>query len=326
MPAVAVAHFIGAHIGVVDGEIRALGEAEAEQPPRRVERGADHVVEHEIRLHLRLVEVVLGSSYLLGVIAPVPRLDRLVHALAACQRLYVRALGRSLVFGRLPYLPQETFDRRDLLRHRIVEPVGGVSVVAEKPRLLGAQRQYLADERPVVVRPLLRPAPRPRFVDELAQIATRREGQERLDRGARQGDRRNARQGRAPSPPAAAAARAKSGSPSRSSSSSTSCHSSSSCSTFWPKRVCRLARRSEIAAMRGFCSGASSAPLRTNRDGAARAGAVGPPPRPMRAARIEIGHAPEQVGVERDAHLVLRELGRVVAGDAHRGRRWSCWN
>jgi len=64
-------------------------------------------------------------------------------------------------------------------------------VTAQALQLVGVERlteRLLADERPVVVRPLVLAAPRPRLIGGLAQVAARREGQERLDRGARQGD------------------------------------------------------------------------------------------------------------------------------------------
>ena len=44
------------------------------------------------------------------------------------------------------------------------------------------------DQRPVVVRARMRAARRPGLVGGAAQVAARREGQKRLDRGARQGD------------------------------------------------------------------------------------------------------------------------------------------
>src|SRR5207302_2660561 len=75
-----ILYLVGAHIGMVDWAVGTLDKADAEQPARRVEGGADHIVEHEIRLHRRLVDLVAGLPHLLAVIAPVPRLDRLVEA------------------------------------------------------------------------------------------------------------------------------------------------------------------------------------------------------------------------------------------------------
>ena len=76
-----IADLVDPHVGVIDRQIRPFEEIQAEEAPRGVEGRLDHVVEDEIRLQFGFVEIVLGLSHLLGIIAPVPRLDRLVHPL-----------------------------------------------------------------------------------------------------------------------------------------------------------------------------------------------------------------------------------------------------
>ena len=71
-----VAHLPDPDIGMVDRQVRAGGKGQAEQTPGGVERRRDHVVEDEVGLHLGLVEIVSGAADLLGVVAPVPWLDR----------------------------------------------------------------------------------------------------------------------------------------------------------------------------------------------------------------------------------------------------------
>ena len=63
------------HLRVINGEVGALLEGEAEQTPRGIEGGFDHAVQLEIGLDLVLVEVMLSLADLLGIIAPVPRGD-----------------------------------------------------------------------------------------------------------------------------------------------------------------------------------------------------------------------------------------------------------
>ena len=300
MGALPVAHFPHAHIGVVGRQVRAGGEGEAEQPPRGVERRLDHVVEREIGLHLGLVEIVAGAADLLGVVAPVPRLDRFVEPLGAGHLLERRALGARLLLGRLPHLQQQALDRGGGLGHRIVEPVGGEIVVAEKPGLLGAQRHDLANERRVVGRARMGPARGPGLVCRAAQIAARGEGQKRLDRGARQGHDIPTPAARAPRRPAPPAARAKPGSPSRSASSSTSRHSRSSCSTFWPNKVCNVASRSLERRHAGLLLGAEQ------RAGAHQAQMVA-----LEQAQLILGQAELAAPGMEIGHCARRGPGRV---------------
>src|SRR5215813_2045528 len=80
-----VANFPDPHIGMIDGEILAFGEGHPEQAAGCAECRLNHVVEHEIWLRFSLVEIVLGLTDLLGVVPPVPWLDRLVETFGAGQ-------------------------------------------------------------------------------------------------------------------------------------------------------------------------------------------------------------------------------------------------
>src|SRR5260370_42113872 len=99
MAAEFVANLPDPDIGMIGREIVAFGEGQAEQPAGSVECRLHHVVEHEIRLYIRLVEVVPGFPELLRVIPPVPGLDRLVETLVAGHCLELRPLVPCLVAG-----------------------------------------------------------------------------------------------------------------------------------------------------------------------------------------------------------------------------------
>jgi len=74
MDAGTVANLPDTDIRMIDRQVVALGEGNAEQAPGSVERGLNHIVEDEVRLYFGLVEVVFGLPDLLGVVAPIPRL------------------------------------------------------------------------------------------------------------------------------------------------------------------------------------------------------------------------------------------------------------
>jgi hypothetical protein len=70
-----VAHLVHRDVRVIDADLGARDEADAEQARGAVERRLDHAVERKVGLDLRLVEVVPDLAHLLRVEAPVPGLD-----------------------------------------------------------------------------------------------------------------------------------------------------------------------------------------------------------------------------------------------------------
>ena len=117
-------HLPGAHVGMPDRDVGARLEAQAEQPVRGVERRLDHVVELEVRLDRRLVDVVARLAQLLGVVAPVPRREREVAALRRDHRLHGVAVGERAARAPAPR-PVRAGRARPAgrLRHGVVEPV-----------------------------------------------------------------------------------------------------------------------------------------------------------------------------------------------------------
>ena len=76
MLAVGVEHLEDAHVRLVNGEIVPLFEGESIELIGRVEDAVlEHIVELEIGLHLRIVEIVTRFADLLGVEVPVPGLE-----------------------------------------------------------------------------------------------------------------------------------------------------------------------------------------------------------------------------------------------------------
>ena len=100
----------------------------------------------------------------------------------------------ALSARRRPHPLEQRAHRLRRLRHGVVEPVMGERRIAEQPRALDAQRHHLGDHRLVVGGAAAVAARDPGAEDFFAQIAPRRELQERLDARARQGDDVLARQ------------------------------------------------------------------------------------------------------------------------------------
>ena len=132
-------HRPGARIGMIELDVEALFETQAEKAVRRMERRLDHPVELQIGLDLALVEIELGLAPLLGVIAPVPGRDFEIAALAGDDRLQRRLLPLRAQNARLPYRLQQVERRLGRLRHRVGKAEMGEAVVAQKARALGAQ-------------------------------------------------------------------------------------------------------------------------------------------------------------------------------------------
>jgi hypothetical protein len=128
----------GAGVGMVEGDVGAWRERHAEELRGREEGRVDHPIELEIWFDLTLVEIELGLAALLGKVAPVPRFDHVVDAVARGQRLQVSFLASRTGLGGLPDGSQQVARGLGCLRHGIGEAVGGEIVEAEQGGLLGA--------------------------------------------------------------------------------------------------------------------------------------------------------------------------------------------
>ena len=173
---------------MVGDDVGTRDEREAEQAMRGVERRRQHSLQRKVGLEHRIVQVVPRLAHLFGVVAPVPGLDRVGRSLRFGQCLQRIALRRRAGLGRFPYLREEAGHRVGRAGHPVDERIVRVIVVAVEPRLLVAQGQDLAGDRPVVARPVVLAARRPRLERLLAQVAPVRVREERHDEGTGQRD------------------------------------------------------------------------------------------------------------------------------------------
>src|ERR1700722_15386200 len=173
---------------MIELEVEALGKLKAEQAACGVEGRVDHAVELEIRLELALVEVELGLASLFRKIAPIPRREFEIAALACCNRLQLLFVFPRPSDARSPDRLEQIKRRLRRFRHRVGEAVVSISLVAQQPRALSSQTHQFGGDGAIVARAAVFSSSRPGAESGLAKIAARRELQERLDAGARQGD------------------------------------------------------------------------------------------------------------------------------------------
>ena len=122
-----------------------------EMPNRRcgaVERGGDHPLEREVGLDRRLVEVEAHLAHLLGVEAPVPRLDRAAFAARAAPapRAPRARPRRARAPGATP-APAASVTAAWLRAIVSLSAIVGVARVAMQARLLVAQAEDLGARR-----------------------------------------------------------------------------------------------------------------------------------------------------------------------------------
>src|ERR1700722_4621716 len=152
-------------------EIEALGKLKAEQSACGVEGRLDHAVELQIRLELALVQVELGLASLFREIAPIPRREFEIAALACCNRLQRLFLFARAGHAWRPDRFQETERGLRRFRHRVGEAVMRISLVAQQSRALGSQTHQFGGDGPIVARAAVFSSSRPSAERGLAKIA-----------------------------------------------------------------------------------------------------------------------------------------------------------
>ncbi len=168
-------------IRMPDRDIPALRKTQPEQAVSGVERGLDHMVEREIRLDRRVVEIGTALPQLFGIVAPVPRRQREIAALLRHNRLQGVAIGERAGPRRLPDPLQQAAHGLRRLGHRILQPIGGEGRKAQQLRALLAQAKDLDNDLVIVVGIAI-VAARDKGLEHLfAQVAPGGALQERLD-------------------------------------------------------------------------------------------------------------------------------------------------
>ena len=185
-----VTHLVGLHIRVVDGQLRAMCELQAEQAPCAVEGGLHHAVQAEVGLDLGVVHRVARHAHLLGPDAPVPRLDHGIRALPGVHHGRTQHLPLTLHRGQGagPHLVQQLPHRLLRAGHPVHQRVVGVAGMAVQPGLLAAQLQDGTRHLAVVMLARLFAAAGPGAPGLLTQVAPGREGQEGHDQRAAERD------------------------------------------------------------------------------------------------------------------------------------------
>ena len=186
--AVAVEDLVGLHIGVVDRDVGAGLETQAEEPFGAIEGGCDHAAKLEVRLDLGIVHRVARTAHLLCPETPVPRLDLAPGALG----LHLLQQGLALALHGLqctrPHLVQQVLHRGTGAGHGVGERVVGVAGVAVQAGLLAAQAQDVTHHLAVVVFTGVFAAAGPGTPGLLTKITPGAEGQERHHQRARERD------------------------------------------------------------------------------------------------------------------------------------------
>ena len=178
----------GAGVVMIEFQVEALFEPEAEQTVRRVEGGFNHPVELQIGLDRALVEVELGLAALLGVMSPVPGRNREIAALAGHDRLQRLLFSARARDPRRPDRFEQIERGLRRLGHRVGEAVMGEGFIADQMSALGPQAHHFGGDGAIVGRPAVFAARSPGAEGLFAQVPPRGELQEGLDARTRQGD------------------------------------------------------------------------------------------------------------------------------------------
>ena len=173
---------------MVDRQVVARHEVQAEQAAGAVEGRLHHRVEPEIGLELGVVDGVLRLPHLLGPVAPVPGLDRARGSFGRHLRLERLTLALHGRQGARPDLVEQPLHRSAAAGHGVGQREVGVAGVAVQPRLLVPQAQDGPRHLAVVAVARVLAAARPGAPRGFAQVAPLGEGEEGHDQRPRQRD------------------------------------------------------------------------------------------------------------------------------------------
>ncbi len=192
--AVGVEGLVDLDVLVVHRQVGALLEGHAVQFGHRVEDALlEHVVQFQVRLQLVLVEIVLGLAHLLGVVGPVPGLQRESRLLLGLLLPVDHGLQHGAFLAGVGdrgrrQLGQHGVDRFRVLGGLFGQAERGVAGIAHDRGALGAQFGHARDDGAVVERVAAAAAGDRGLVQALAQGAVVQLRQQRLAGGVEQGD------------------------------------------------------------------------------------------------------------------------------------------
>ena len=187
-PASVLRHLEDVHVRVIDRQVVDLLEAQSEQFPRGPEHAVPQPVELQIGLHLIVREIIFRLAKFFGEVSVIPGFDRLIRTFGRSDLLHLGNLFPGPGHGRGPDLAQKVHGRLGSLGHLPVRDPVGEGLVTQQPGLFDPQLQHLGDDRIVVVIAAVVAAARPHLEGFLPQVPARREGDERIHRGAGVGD------------------------------------------------------------------------------------------------------------------------------------------
>src|SRR5262249_57793322 len=107
-----VPHLPHPHVVMPDRDAVATLEGQAEQAVRGVERSLDDLLELEVRLDRRLVDVAARLAQLLRGVAPVPWREREILSLPLPPSLQGLSIPHRAAAARRPAPPQQTSGER----------------------------------------------------------------------------------------------------------------------------------------------------------------------------------------------------------------------
>ena len=174
----AVLHLEAAGFRVVERQVGALGEGEAIELASHPEGTLQHAVEGEVGAHDGIVERVFLGAQLLGIVAPIPRLQLGARLVLLQHALVLVALLLGHLQGRYPDVHQALVHVVRRLGQRVVQHVVGVGLEAQDVGTLEAQVDQRVDNLGVVVFAILAAVRvgAPHFLAQLAVGAGLHEG------------------------------------------------------------------------------------------------------------------------------------------------------
>ena len=168
-----ILHIKGADIRIIEFQIAALFELQAEEFSGHKESRFNHARERKVRPEFLLIDRIIAGAQFFCVMAPISFAEGTVLSVlrSECGQSFGFAFGRLAPDG--PDFVEEGAHCFRRFRHCVIELVMGVGLIAEQFGALVAQRQSLCNDRTIVALAALF-ATRKKCIKQLfAQIGTR---------------------------------------------------------------------------------------------------------------------------------------------------------